>query len=86
MTDIKALVIKAGAQLLDAAGMLRIEAAEWQARGDNVPSDWNVNERGSWAARCERIAETNNKAALVFQATAKELAALAASSTLGGQS
>ncbi len=75
------LLTRAGAQLLDAAGMLRMEAAEWRDRKSQVPKGWDNGAataglaKKAWADRCERIAETNNSAATAFAATAKKIAA-----------
>lgn len=72
----KALMTKAGALLLDAAGMLQIEAQEWRDRSrETPPPAYRSGGAKAWAERCERIASTNISAATSMSETAKKIAA-----------
>jgi hypothetical protein len=68
-----ALLTRAGALLIDAAGMLRIEAAEWRSRKSSVPRSWDGG-MSEWANKCERIADTNVAAATSMSEHAKRIA------------
>jgi hypothetical protein len=70
----KTVLVKAGSLLMDAAGMLRIEAREWLDRRSYPVPQW---EKDGWSDRCERIAQTNIAAATSMEQTAKQLAELA---------
>lgn len=71
--EVVALLQKAGAQLLDAASMLRVEAQEWRDRKGSISRSW-IGGISEWASKCERIAEINTSAATSFEATAKNIA------------
>ena len=62
---------KSGSLLLDAAGMLRMEAREWLDRRSYPVPQW---EKDGWSDRCERIAATNTSAATAMEQTAKKIA------------
>lgn len=68
-------ITQAGALLIDAAGMLRLEAQEWLDRKGTIApgKGWSLNE---WKERCERIAAINRQAADKMSAVAKKLAKL----------
>jgi len=68
-----ALLNRAGALLLDAADMLRIEAEEWRSRKNSIPRSWHSG-MSDWAERCDRIAGTNTAAATAMSETAKKIA------------
>jgi hypothetical protein len=68
-----ALMTKAGALLMDAAGMLRLEAQEWRSRKRQMATggEWTPT---TWADKCERVAAINDKAATAMVEHAKKLA------------
>lgn len=69
-----ALLIRAGALLLDAAGMLRMEADEWRGRKSSPPKNWTAHaDAASWADKCERIAETDERAAKAMLEHARKI-------------
>jgi hypothetical protein len=75
--DDKQLMIRAGARLMDAAGMLKMEAEEWRRRKSEPSKEWlrsSASDAKGWAERCERIAKTNMEAAHAMFDHAKLLA------------
>lgn len=70
----KTLLARAGAQLMDAAGMLRMEAGEWRSRKKAQPKNFDAMTDAAWADKCERLAKINEAAAASFLETARKLA------------
>lgn len=66
-------VLRAGALLIDAAGMLRMEAQEWRDRKSQMATGggWTP---ATWAERCDRIADTNTRVATSMDQVAKKIA------------
>ncbi len=78
--DLSDLLTQTGARLMDAAGMLRMEASEWRSRKNEPPNQF-LNHMPSrqlgntaWADKCERVAKINEAAAAVFLAQARKAA------------
>jgi hypothetical protein len=67
------LMLSARSLLHNAAGILRLEAQEWQDRRNQKPRgrDWTAE---AWLDRCERIAETNMRAATAMSEHAEKIA------------
>lgn len=71
----RAIANRAGALLLDAAGMLRMEASEWRDRMGQPPKDWTRHASATdWKEKCERVASINISAATSMAETAKKIA------------
>lgn len=74
MTIQTKLLTQAVARLMDAAGMLRMEAGEWRSRKNEQPKNFEAMTDKAWADKCERVAKINEAAADAMIETAKQIA------------
>ena len=55
-------LLRARDLLVNAGGMLHLEAHEWRSRKNSIPRTWDSG-ISAWAERCERVGNNNANAA-----------------------